>query len=80
MRSSWRVAVLMVGMMLAPGCSVAVGGVARSAPNAAGRSIGTKTVERVLVGKSALSRTVGQTLSIDPRYPLLFGARGISRR
>jgi PknH-like extracellular domain len=68
-----RVAALMAIVTLAAGCSVAVGGVARPVSNVAARSVGGRTIKRVLLGKSALSRIVRQPLTIDPRYPPIFG-------
>lgn len=73
MRSFWRVAVSLAAMMVVAGCSVAVDGVARPAPSPTGRPVGGQTIKRVLLGKGALSRIVRQPLSIDPRYPPIFG-------
>jgi PknH-like extracellular domain len=59
--------------MLVTGCSVAVGGTAQPAPDAAPRSLNGQIVKRVLLGRSALSRIVKQPLSIDPGFPPSFG-------
>ena len=69
MKSSWRVGALMAIVMLASGCSVAVDGTARPAPHTAPRSLTGQTIERVLLGRSALSRIVKEPLNIDPGFP-----------
>ena len=71
--SNWRIAALLTVTMLAAGCAVAVGGTARPAPNLAPRSLSGRTIERVLLGDSALSRIVKQPLNIDPLFPPIFG-------
>ncbi|BCZ23689.1 sensor domain-containing protein [Mycobacterium senriense] len=71
-RSPWCVGALMVIVVLASGCSVAVDGTARPVPGAAPRSLSGPTIKRVLLGKSALSRIVRQPLNIDPGFPPSF--------
>ncbi|ORA20369.1 sensor domain-containing protein [Mycobacterium arosiense] len=63
------VGALLVIVVLASGCSVAVDGTARPVPGAAPRSLSGPTIKRVLLGKSALSRIVRQPLTIDPGFP-----------
>ena len=72
-RSRWWVAPLLIILMLAPGCSVTVGGAARPAPNLTARPLDGQTLERVLLGRSALSRLVGEPLELDPRFPPVSG-------
>ena len=73
MRSRWWLAALLAVVTLAAGCAVTVGGTAQPAPNATPRSLRGRTIKRVLLGKTVLSRIVKQPLEIDPRFPPLFG-------
>lgn len=59
--------------MLVAGCSATVGGVAQRAPASTPRSVGGQTIQRVLLGRSALSRIVKQPLTLDPESPPLVG-------
>jgi len=72
-RSRWRLAVLLAVVVSAAGCSAMVGGTARPASSPAPRSLSGRTIERVLLGDTALSRIVKQPLNIDPHFPPLFG-------
>lgn len=71
-RRRWWVAIPLI-LLLATGCSATVGGAARPAPNLAPRSVHGQILNRVLVGKSALSRIVRQPMELDPRYPPVSG-------
>lgn len=73
MNSRWCLGVLLAVVMLASGCSAAVGGTAQPLPNVAPRPLYGQMIKRVLLGKSALSRIVKQPLNIDPGFPPLFG-------
>jgi hypothetical protein len=66
------VALLSIGL-LAAGCTVVVGGKAQSAPSLTPRSITGQTIKHVLLGDSALSRILKQSLNIDPHFPPRFG-------
>ncbi|OBB69407.1 sensor domain-containing protein [Mycobacterium sp. 852014-50255_SCH5639931] len=59
--------------MLTLSCSATVDGAARPAANLAARFLDGQTLNRVLLGESALSRMVKEPLEIDPRFPPLFG-------
>lgn len=72
-RSRWCLAVLLAVVMLVAGCSMTIGGAARPAPDLTPRSLTGRTIKRVLLGKSALSRIVKEPLDTDPGFPPLFG-------
>jgi PknH-like extracellular domain len=74
-RMSWyrRVAFLLFATTLVAGCSATVDGAARPAPDATPHWLSGRTISRVLLGQSALSRIVKQPLEIDPRFPPSFG-------
>lgn len=71
--SRWGPAALLAVVMATAGCSAMVGGTARPASSPAHRSLNGRTIERVLLGHSALSRIVKQPVNIDPHSPPLFG-------
>ncbi|ORB76036.1 sensor domain-containing protein [Mycobacterium scrofulaceum] len=73
MKSRWLLVALLGVAMLVAGCSVTVGGVARRAPGSTPGSVGGQAIQRVLLGRSALSRIVKQPLTVDPQSPPLFG-------
>jgi hypothetical protein len=66
------VAVLSVGL-LAAGCTVAVDGKARPAPNMTMRPLTGQTVRQVLLNDTALSKLLQQPFRADPHFPQRFG-------
>ncbi len=72
-RGRRRLAALVAAVLLAAGCSATVGGTAQPAPNLTPRTLRGQTIERVLLGRSALSRIVRQPLNLDPQFPPRFG-------
>ncbi|OBH13301.1 hypothetical protein A5695_14255 [Mycobacterium sp. E1747] len=63
----------MVVLLSATGCSITVGGAARPPANRTHRFLDGQTLQRVLLGKSALSRIVRQPMELDPGFPPLAG-------
>ncbi|OBH38345.1 hypothetical protein A5692_00730 [Mycobacterium sp. E342] len=60
-------------MMSATGCTVTVTGAARPPANLTPRSLDGQALNRVLLGRSALSRIVKEPVEPDPRFPPLVG-------
>lgn len=60
-------------VVLASGCTVAVGGTAQPAPVPARQSLAGPTIARVLVGHTTLSQILKQPLITDGRFPRRFG-------
>ncbi|OBG54839.1 hypothetical protein A9X03_08905 [Mycobacterium sp. E1715] len=63
----------MVVLISATGCSTTVGGAARAPANLTTRFLDGHTLERVLLGKSALSRVVREPVELDPGFPPFVG-------
>ncbi len=59
--------------LLAVGCTVAVDGKARPAPNARARPLTGHTVRQVLLDDAALSKLLQQPFRADPHFPPRFG-------
>lgn len=72
-RRRWCAAALSVVLISATACSTTVGGAARPPANRTSRFLDGQTLERVLLGKSALSRVVREPVELDPRSPPLVG-------
>jgi hypothetical protein len=68
------IAVLSVGL-LAAGCTAAVDGKARPAPNLTMRPLTGQTVRQVPLDNTALSKLLRQPFRADPHFPQRFGGR-----
>ncbi|OBF55311.1 hypothetical protein A5756_13500 [Mycobacterium sp. 852002-53434_SCH5985345] len=73
MRRRWCAAALSVVLISATGCSITVGGAARPPAKLTSRFLDGQILERVLLGKSALSRVVREPVEPDPGAPPLVG-------
>ena len=70
--SARAVALLSIGLLVS-GCTVVVGGQAQPTPSWTPRSLSGQTIKHVLLGDTALSRILNQSLHIDLRFPPRFG-------
>lgn len=73
MRSLWRLTALVAIVLAVAGCSATIAGTARPAATVTPGSLSERTIRRVLLGRSALSRIVKQPMTVDPRFPPSFG-------